>query len=173
MQIVDHEHYLQFGRIVHHYATVETGIKITLCGLLQIDLGDMLILSEPYSSATLRNVAKAMSEEKLTEEWRDQLNRIIDDFAKFGPIRNLIAHSRWTTGERLGSIKPRRVDIRSGKAKWLGDAEVERSWTALDLAGVATELHALNERLKGFQEDSGLKAIIQQNLLGTGAPQEE
>lgn len=164
-------HLQAFGALVHHYATVETGLKIALCGMLRIDLSDALIISQPYGAVDLRHVVKAVAKER---EWKDpvhleQLVQIVGDIKPFGPLRNHIAHSRWTAGSRPGAIRPRHINIRNEKAEYFGDGPSERDWTAPEIAEAANALAQINGRILSWLVSTGLQEIIERNTLPTNA----
>ena len=161
MAIVTTAHLLEFGKIVHFYASVEWGIRCMLAGILETPLVEALVVTEPYSALNLKNVAKsAVKLSKLPEKDQKAFVQIVGDWSSFGPLRNAIAHNRWQTGTREGSIAPFRVDIRSGSAKLIGAGD-DRDWTAAELASEAMRLHHLNERAKKFYAESGLAAVME------------
>lgn len=146
-----------FGTIVHFYACAESGIKITLTGMLDIDLVELLILTEPASSFDLRNVAKSIAKQRCTKPKElERFIQIVGDLGAFGPLRNAIGHSRWTKGKRRGSIKPLGIDIRSGSVRLVGKEPDERDWTAKELKAEGQKLRAINQRLVQFMRDNGI-----------------
>lgn len=151
-----------FGAIIHYYACAESGIKIALAGMLRIDLVELLILTEPHSSMDLRNVAKSIAKErfKLTPEV-ERFCQLVGDLGAFGALRNAVAHSRWTKGARQCSIKPFRVDIRSGSARFIGDDDEERDWTADELTEQGQKLFELNHRIVQFMKETGIAAAME------------
>lgn len=73
--------------------------------------------------------------------------RIVDltrQFEQFGPLRNAISHNLWREGVRPNSIKPMRLDIRSGKPKYKGTDDTERDWTLPELEAEAVRLNVLH-----------------------------
>jgi hypothetical protein len=158
---VTKEHLLGFGGITHYYAVAETGIKIGLAAVLGVELIDVLIMCEPYSSLDLRNVAKSVAKahEPITPEV-ERFLQLVGDFGAFSSIRNLIAHSRWREGIREGSIRPSRLDIRDGKARTYGLEDGERDWTADDLFSEANKLVDFNRRIGQFLIDVDAEARI-------------
>ncbi|WP_069055334.1 hypothetical protein [Bosea sp. RAC05] len=156
-QIVTEEHIAAFGSIIHYYAYAESGIKITLAGLLDMDLREMLILSEPYSSMNLRTVAKSIVKERLGPgKEADQFIQLIGELGTFGPLRNAIAHQRWTKGARPGSIRPFHLDIRSGSALLKGQSDTEKDWTAAELAAEGDRARKLNASIVRYMQSSGI-----------------
>ena len=153
-------HLLAFGRIMHAYAAVESGIKIALSGILEIDLAHALIAFEPYTAASLKNVAKSLAKERLKPNLAETFGIIVGDWGALAGLRNNIAHSRWTHGDRPGSIKPRGVSIGKGHARFIGDDGGETSYTAEQLIDAVCKLDVVNERLKEFLKTSGLERII-------------
>jgi hypothetical protein len=159
LQAVTKEHLLAFGGIIHHYAVAENGIKIALATLMGIELVDVMILTEPYSSLNLRNVAKSLAKvkEPINEPVRVFL-QIVGDFGAFGAIRNNIAHNRWTDGSRPNSVKPSRLDIREGKARVYGASHEERDWLLEELYQQSDALVDLNKRIIQFLVDNDKEA---------------
>jgi hypothetical protein len=157
-------HLLAFGRIIHNFASVETGIKLVLSGILDTFVDSALVSFAPYGAGDLRNVAKSLAKQRLKPEPAEKFCCIVGDWYAFNGLRNLIAHSRWTTSYRPGAIKPRRLSIREGRADWYGDSETEDDYTAPELETLAEELNVINERLKKFGQASGLFEIIERNM---------
>jgi hypothetical protein len=157
-------HLLAFGRIIHNFASVETGIELALVGILNTFADAALIAFEPYSAVNLRNVAKSMAKERLKPELSEQFCMIVGDWFAFNGLRNIIAHSRWTEADREGAIKPRRLSILEGRANWIGNKEEEKSYTSAELEEEAERLRLINERLKQFHQTSGLADIILRNI---------
>lgn len=149
--LVTIEHLLGFGGIIHNYAFVETGIKIATAHMASLNLVDFLIMSEPYSSLQLKNVAKSLAKtnEPLSQDC-EAFILIVDAFAAFSKIRNFVAHSRWTKGQRENSIKPSGLNIRAGHAKVLGGDLTERDWTPADLKNEADKLRDLSQSISAF-----------------------
>lgn len=163
---VSEGHLIEFGEIIYLYATAESGIKIALSDILRMDLGELLILTEPYSSQNLRNVAKSIIKQRTPEgPLRDRFVGIIGRFGTFGRIRNHIAHSRWTAGKRTNSIRPFGIDIRSGSAKFLGIDPDEEDFTPDDLLRVAGDLLRLNQDIVQFLDDIGATARMEQKAV--------
>ena len=157
-------HLLEFGRVVHNFATVETGIKIALSGILQIDLAAALIVLEPCSAGNLKNIAKSLAKDRLKPKLAEQLCCIVGDWSATSGLRNDIAHSRWTDGDRPGSIKPRGLSIQEGRVKYIGDDEKEKSYTVSELQAEAEKLRAINERVLVFLDKSGLGKIVEAKM---------
>jgi hypothetical protein len=168
--VVTKDHLLGFGAIIHYYATAESGIKMGLACVLGIELIDLMILSEPYTSLNLRNVSKSIAKvrEPITPE-AERFLQIVGDFGAFGTLRNLIAHSRWREGHRAGSIRPSRLDIREGKARVYGLGEEEEDWTVADLWAEADKLVDLNRRIQAFLVDVGAEDRILKNNRDTSS----
>ena len=163
-------HLLAFGRIMHAYATVESGIKIALSGILEIDLAHALIAFEPYTAASLKNVAKSLAKQRLKPDLAETFACIVGDWSAFAGLRNTIAHSRWTVGDRPDSIKPRGVSIEKGHARFVGDDDGEKSYTVEYLNDAVCKLHAVNERLKEFLKTSGLERVIASKMADQSSP---
>lgn len=161
-----------FGMIVHFYASVEWGVRCMLAGILETPLVEALIVTEPYSALNLKNVAKSATKlSKLDKDAQETFIQIVGDWSAFASLRNSIAHRRWEGGKRTGSIRPVGIDIRSGKAKMVGDTE-DRDWLETELFAEADKLKALNERAKAFYFASGLADIIAQKDKERSEPTE-
>jgi hypothetical protein len=157
-------HLLAFGRVIHNFASVETGIKLVLSGAMDVHIDAALIAFEPYSASSLRNVAKSMAKERLKPALAEQFCCLVGNWYAFNTLRNVIAHSRWTNAPREGAIKPRRLNIREGTAQWIGDRETEESYTAAELEEKARQLSVINEQLKEFLQTSGLADVIDSKI---------
>lgn len=165
MTIVTREHMTAFGAIAHYYACAESGLRICLAGMAEMDLRIMLILTEPYSAVNLRAVCKSIAKAKYLpgDPLGARFTQLAGDLGAFGPLRNQIAHSRWTYGQRDGAIRPLGVDIRSGTPKFHGQNLDEKDWTADELLVKADELAALNTRIVQFLKDSGIESAMAAN----------
>ncbi len=164
MRFPNNRQLLAFGAITHYYASAESGIKIVLAGMLEIDLAEFLILTEPHSSLDLRNVAKSIAKHRFKQTPEiEQFRQIVGDLGSFGALRNNIAHSRWSRGSRRNSIKPFRIDIRSGVAKFHGAEEEECDWTTGELIAEADKLIRLNRRITQLLVDTGIAARMAAN----------
>ena len=144
MDFLTEQHVLAFGAIIHRYAHCESGLRMALSPLLGIDRIDVMILTEPLNSLGLRNVAKSLvkSREPLSEA-SQRLLAVIDEFEKFGSVRNCIAHDRWMRGGRQNSIKPARIDIRGGNVRVSGIFDQKADYTPNDLFDAANALGEL------------------------------
>ena len=136
-----------------------------LAGLAEMDLRIMLIFTEPYSAVNLRNVCKSIAKAKYLpgDPLGERFCQIAGDLGSYGSLRNHIAHSRWTKGQREGSIRPFGVDIRSGNPKFHGQGEGERDWTAEEITEQADNLFNLNRRIVQFMRDAGITAAMEAN----------
>jgi hypothetical protein len=142
------DHLLAFGAITYRYAYAEAHIKNILAHSVGIPIALLATLVEPCSSLELRNVAKSTAKlVEIDETNRERFCWLIGQLGSFGPLRNNIAHRRWTPGRRPGSIKPVAIDIRSGSAKMIGIRDDERDWTTDELFNDANRLHWIGEEL--------------------------
>jgi hypothetical protein len=158
------KHLLAFGRLITNFAFCELGIKFVMGGILETGIDETLIAFEPYSATDVRNVAKSLAKERLRPELAEQFCQIVGDWFKHNGLRNIIAHSRWTTGARPGAIKPIGVSIREGKAKWLGIPDIDdgsEGYTSDEIEAAAQELKSLGERLRKFILSTGIKPIME------------
>mgnify|MGYP003657661768 CR=1 FL=1 len=158
--LLNRNHFEVFGRVVHVYAVVETAVQIALSGILRLPLHQTMILSAPYSSLQLKNVAKSSAKECLTPEHSQTFCNLVGQWSAHSQLRNSIAHNRWTRGSRENSIRPVFINVRAGKAKFGGYEDHERDWTIEEMAQSFEELAKLNERIKKFLRDSGLEQTI-------------
>lgn len=100
-------HILAFGGITYNYARIEGILEIIISDMLNIDVGTTVIITEPYSSLDLRNVIKSLNRVcVLPNKLNEELAQIVGDLQSFSGLRNNIAHSTWTDGDRPDSIKP-------------------------------------------------------------------
>lgn len=160
MAIPSDAHLLAFGRIIHHFAHVESGIKIALCGILELPLGEAMITFQPYTAQNLKKAAKSLAKARLKPTLAEQFGGIVGDWYAHNRIRNEIAHNRWADGVRPEAIKPRYVSINADRADWYGDDESETDYTADDLEQIAAKLVQVDDRLRTFLQVSGLAKII-------------
>ena len=174
MVLVTRDHMTAFGAITHYYACAESGLKICLAGMAEMDLRVMLIFTEPYSAVNLRNVCKSIAKAKYLPDdpLGPRFTQLAGDLGAFGPLRNHIAHSRWTRGQRQGSIRPFGVDIRSGAPKFHGLDPSERDWTSDELLTEADKLSLLNRRIVQFITDSGISEAMAENDAASSASTE-
>jgi len=155
-------HILAFGGITYNYAKIEGALEIIISDMLNIDVGTTVIITEPYSSLDLRNVIKALNKLiALPNNLNEELAQIVGDLQSFGSLRNNIAHNTWTDGDRPGSIKPMRMNIRSGKPVPTGHEEGEQDHTADELQNKVNELKNLHDRVRRFIVDSGAAERIE------------
>ncbi len=164
MPLPSDAHLLAFGRIMHHYGLCEVGFKITISGMLRLDIAHGLVVLQPSSATDLKNVTKSLAKMTLKPKWAEQICCIVGDWSAHNGVRNLIAHSAWTGGDRPGSIKPRNLSIREGRAKFVGDGEDEASYTAMELEAIARSLALINRRTLQFLDDSGLRRLIDEKI---------
>lgn len=169
MAVPSEAHILAFGRLIHNYAMVESGIKIALSDILQVRLADALIVFEPYGAQNLKNVAKSLAKEQMKPALAEEFCCIVGDWAAHNRLRNMIAHYRWTNGARPNSLRARYLSIRDDRAIWYGDGPDEGDFTAEEIEAKALGLHKVNERLKSFLQSSGLQSIIEAKIAETKA----
>lgn len=162
--LLSDKHFEAFGRIVSAYASCETGIKLSLAGILNALPHEIMILSEPYSSLGLRNVSKSIAKLRLPQDHQEQFMQLIGEFGGYAQLRNHIAHNRWTRGTRIGSIRPVQMDIRSGKAKPKGYDPEEPDFTLEEIGLRANQLFELNSKIVEFMIGAGLSENIEKRL---------
>jgi hypothetical protein len=154
------------GVFVMHYAAIETEFKLILSAIMDLSIYEFSILSEPYTTQDVRNVMRSMVKHKLPPDQpeREKLIQFVGAFNTFSRLRNQIAHSKWTLGERSGSIKPLGVDIRNGKAKFIGNDPGEKDYTASELVDQCARIGKLYDDLVEFKMKSGYNDIIVRNM---------
>lgn len=147
--VVTLEHLTAFGGIIHSYALAETGLKIALACLLDTDLVDLMIMTEPYNSASLGYVIRsiASARDPITPA-STELIALADGLRDASALRNSIAHDRWNAGLRAGSIRPTKLDIRTGKARVRGLSET-------DVDYMVSDLHRANDNLVNLNRSIG------------------
>jgi hypothetical protein len=93
------EHFKAFGGIIHTYAMAESELNNGLACLLETDLVDILILTEPYNSTSLGHVIRsiAVARDPLTQA-SAELASLADGLRDASTLRNSIAHDRWREG---------------------------------------------------------------------------
>jgi hypothetical protein len=163
---VTSRHLLGFGGIIHHYAFAELGIKTALAHVIGVSLTDVVILSEPYTSLSLKNVAKSLVKARtpITPEGQRFL-QLVADFATFSQIRNKIAHTRWVVGDRPNSIRSAGIDIRDGKPVVIGVDRPEPDWTPEELYAESDKIAALAGRISKFLIDTGAASSMEEKII--------
>lgn len=153
------EHLQVFGGIVRAYAGVEGGIKLGLATLLDLPMVDLLILAEPYTSASLGHVVRSitMAHQPATQG-SVELMGFADELQKASGLRNSVAHDRWTAGTAPGTIKPMRLNIRSGRTRYIGADPEEPEWSLADLNAKRKELAELYGRVLDWLTREGFPA---------------
>ncbi|QLC23786.1 hypothetical protein HFP57_01215 [Parasphingopyxis algicola] len=160
-----------FGNVVHQSANFETGLKITLAGILDIRPRQVLILVEPYSAPKLRGVLKSIARQSAWPEGAlEELVGLIGQGKAHIPLRNHIAHSRWTEGVRQNSIKPIGLKINNENVAYFGNDDEERDWLAEEIAIAGNELRMVCERLTAFNDKFGLTDKIAAHLDANEQP---
>ena len=83
------KHILAFGGIALNYARMEGAIKIVLSDMLEIDLGTTAMITEPYSSLDLRNVAKTLNKLfPLPNNLNEEFAQIVGNLQTFSGLKN-------------------------------------------------------------------------------------
>ena len=155
-ELITDKHFEAWGRIVWAYAQMESGIKLSMAGILDMLLHEMIILTNPHSASQLKSVAKSIAKLKLSESDAEEFSQILGDWSASSRIRNHISHNRWTFGNRPTSLTPSFIDTHSGKAKFKGASEADEDFTLEDFGGIADKLFRSNVRLVEFMARTGL-----------------
>jgi hypothetical protein len=149
-------HFHAFGHIISTYAKVEQGFKFIIAKIINVPRHVAVLLCEPYTTQSLRNVVSTVHTAYVVpDEIRERLIELVKQFEEFGKLRNAIGHNIWTEGTRADSIRPMRLDIRSGKPKYKGTDDAERDWTLQELQNEAHRLNGLHTDLCKLLDDFG------------------
>jgi hypothetical protein len=122
-------------------------------------------MCEPYNVRSLLNVVKTIhTAYDVPDALRERIDELVKRFEAFAQLRNAISHELWNEGARAHSIRPMRLDIRSGKPKYKGVDDVERDWTLQELRDEAHRLNSLHADLGKLLDDLGPgRAFDEQN----------
>ena len=157
------KHFTAFGLSINAYASAEFSIKAAISGLLGVSFAEGLIVTEPYSAVTIKNVATSLVKlSKLPKAQRAAFVQHVGDWAAFSALRNQIAHNRWENGKRPGSVHAVGYDIRSGTPKWIVN-DKSRDWMVDELIAEAQKLADVNTRLIEFLQTTGFLESIAKN----------
>lgn len=149
-------HFTAFGKIVYLWASMDTGLKLCLAGIMKVPIHVAMIAAEPYGWRDLQNVSKSVAKLGLEASQAEGLSKIIGDFGAHSRLRNHIAHHRWTEGVREGSIQPVYMHIRKGRADPHGYRADETDYTLDDFEATIRSMARLNEQLVAFMSSTGL-----------------
>lgn len=159
------DHAKWFGFIVHTFAKIETNMMVCAAGMLGTDLGTSYILMADthyrQKRQTLLNLNKTLG---INDRIDADLEKILDDLHKLSGLRNAIAHSTWTKGNRANSIKPMQLILRGKEPKPLGHHHNEQSYTPADLERECKKLDEIFRRFRLFLRGSGLVAKVATRL---------
>lgn len=145
-----------FGYIVSTYAKVEVGFKLIIGRILGLDNWVIGILSEPYGTMDLRNVTKSIVKSSdISDELQERIVQLVGDFKTFSGLRTDICHSMWGDGICPNSIRPLRLDIRSGKLVLKGVHDDDKDWALDELEEQAKRLNALHARQVAVLKELG------------------
>jgi len=158
------KHFEAFGIITASYASIETGFKYAICGMLDIFPYEAMAICEPYNSLALRNVVKALAKQNLDESKSNKLIQLVGEFGSHSKLRNYIAHNDWANGARPTSIKPVQMNIREGRLDTKGFAEDEKDYTLDELLDSAKQLVSLRDKVVRYLHDSGMADAIEQKM---------
>jgi hypothetical protein len=169
MALPSEAHLVACGRLIHNFAYCEFGIKLVIGGTMRTGIDETMIALQPYSAAHVHDAAKSLAKEKLNAKIAGKFCQIVGDWFKHNGLRNTVAHSRWTIGDRPNSIKPQGVSIRRGRVRWLGIKGIDDGaidYTAEDIEAAARELADVGERIKVFIQSTRLSPVIDQGAKG-------
>jgi len=171
-QLLTNKHYEAFGRIIYAYAAVEVGIKFCVSGMLKTSYHVMMVALATITATNLANTAKSLANDTLKKKQASQMIALANRWMAFNDLRMRIAHHRWTAGKRPGSIKATFFDVRQGKTILRGFLDDEPDYTAAELTKIANDLSQLNNDVKAFLAESGLRAIIDLKMAESKAETE-
>lgn len=162
-------HYEAFGLIIAGSARVETVVKVALAAMMHSHSHYVHVLTAPYTSTDLYNVAKSLTKMHFGEndKFGAQAIELIGRYKSFSQLRNFIAHCSWVDGSRDDSIRPVYMKIREGRADGRGFSDDERDYTLNELRESALALFKLNDDFVAFIRASGLAANMDENTAET------
>lgn len=172
--VITPEHAKAFGYIIHTFAKLEHNMQITVAGMLDTDLATtMLLMSDTHyrqKRQTTRNIHLTRG---VNGEVNPDLSALLDDIQNFNTLRNHIAHSIWTAGQRPGSIKPMYIKTRSDFPKPVGHWHNEKDYTLSELQETANSLNDTVRRFDEFLRDTGLLQRVAANIEQINDPTHE
>jgi hypothetical protein len=146
--LLDDDHFRAFGAIIHTFARCEALMVGATSTLIGADLVFFSMVSAELPYRGKRDILLALiNERRIPPDQIEKVTGYLGELHKWNKLRNAIAHSTWTPGERPDSIKPLSLSVRGGKATYTGiDPEEDREYTKRELINIGNQLIDLHRR---------------------------
>lgn len=162
--VLSSKHLELFGGIIYNYGLVELGFKFCTAAVMQCRPHNVLVISARQPAQIIAANLKALARDNLKSDLQSRLLPLIDRWSSYNNLRTSIAHHRWRTGTREGSVRPTYYEVRSGKSAVLGFEDDEKDYVIADLVAACADLAQLKSDIDAFMKKSGLEAIIVEKL---------
>ena len=163
--VVTPEHAKAFGYIIYSFAKFEFHMQTAVAGMLDTDVATAILLMGDTSYRQKRQTVTNIHQTRGIDGYvHPDLTNLLDEIQGYSGLRNHIAHSIWTSGQRPGSIKPMYLKLRSEFPAPVGDWHNEKDYTLEELRTAANSLNDISRRFVRFLEDTGLMARVAANI---------
>ncbi len=163
--VVTVEHATAFGYIIHTFAKLEFHMQTAVAGMLDTDVATAILLMGDTNYRQKRQVVRNIHQTRGIDGYVDPgLTNLLDEIHAYSGLRNHIAHSIWTSGQRPESIKPMYLKLRGKFPAPVGHQHHEKDYTIEDLRAAANSLNDISRRFVQFLEDTGLMARVTANI---------
>lgn len=151
------EHFRAFGAIIHLFARHEALMVGVMSTLTKTELYAIGLLTAELPYRGKRETMLAMLKDyRVDGTIRERISWFMGELHKHNQLRNHIAHSRWTAGNRPKSIKPISLSIRGGTATMLGVNSEEKDYTDKEMINIAHELIRNRNQFATYLISNGL-----------------
>ncbi len=166
---VSEDHLRAFGSIITTFARFERLIELVAAHVLgtSISMATVATSGLGYGAkceATLALIG--ISPPKGSTDTAEKIKNFIDEFNKFSPLRNHVAHRVWKHGTKHNTIKPIGLSVR-GKLKGYGLRDDDREYTAQELIDIANLLIRQLSTFTEFLVSNGITPNIAENTDDT------
>lgn len=151
----------EFGKLVHLFAQLEVQMKFFLCGLLEMPMHEIILLTDPAPSQRFSTILTSVGALKLGEDDWNELKTIVDEIEPYRALRNDVAHSFWANGTRDDSIRPVKMKTQRGRPNPVGFDENERDYKLEDFQAVSERLIETGQKLVKLSELTGTWASVE------------
>lgn len=164
--VVSEEHAVCFGWIINIFAKIEFNMQVAAAAILGSDLGTAVILMGDMNYRQKRQTLSHLNQTVgIDGVVIAEITQFLDGAHRYSKLRNLIAHSIWTNGQRKDSIKPLGLVLRrDGPPKPIGHDHNEQDYTPEDLRKAANSLEETARTFSRFLESSGLESRVQAKI---------
>ena len=163
--VVTPEHATAFGYIIHTFAKLEFHMQTAVAGMLDTDVATAILLMGDTNYRQKRQVVRNIHQTRGIDGYvHPDLTNLLDEIHAHSGLRNHIAHSIWTSGQRPESIKPMYLKTRGKFPTPVGDWHNEKDYTLEELRAAANILNDILRRFLQFLEDTGLMARVAANM---------